>query len=78
MTITTGYYYAMMNAFTETPRLQRHETRKMIRKNNSKKDCDELCEKFINCLESCSYTDELSCFNLAVDYRNCLKKMKKS
>ena len=83
MTITTGNYYPILNfSYTEGKaklvNLQHFNTRSKVKnkKNSSGNDCDEICDKFLDCMESCSfnYTDEFKCYDLAIKFKKCISK----
>jgi hypothetical protein len=87
MTITTGNYYPIFNfsdsdAKVKLVNLQHFNTKSNVKtkKSSSGNDCDEICDKFLDCLETCSfnYIDEFRCYDLAIKFKKCLNHKKKN
>lgn len=82
MTITTGSAYSHLNMSNPQSRekvvnLQRFSTksRYLNKKGGNDNKCDDICDKFLDCLEKSAYfyKSDLECFNLAMQFKKCIK-----
>ena len=82
MTITTGSTCSQLNMSDPQSRakvvnLQRFRTKSRFlnkKKNDNDNKCDDICDKFLDCLEKSAYfyKSELECFNLAIQFKKCI------
>jgi len=79
MTITTGSAYSQFKVSESQSKknlvnLQRFGTksRKLSKKDDNK--CDDISDKFLDCLEKTSYfyKSDMECINLAVQFKKCI------